>query len=84
MPEGEGGQELPYAGTPEMDQLIQQINQNPAIMQQIAQNYPELVDEIMKHISASKPEAPADGEDTEEAAPSAPPTEEDYEDEEAA
>jgi len=48
MPEGEGGQELPYAGTPEMDALFAQINQNPQMLQVVGQN-PDLLAEVMKH-----------------------------------
>jgi len=48
MPETEEGQELPYAGTPEMDALFQQINQNPQMLQVVGQN-PELLAEVMKH-----------------------------------
>jgi len=49
MPEAEGGQELPYAGTPEMDALLQQINQNPQMLQVVGQN-PDLLAEVMKHV----------------------------------
>ena len=48
MPQAEGGQELPYAGTPEMDALFQQINQNPQMLTVVGQN-PELLAEVMKH-----------------------------------
>ena len=48
MPVGEGGQQLPYAGTPEMDALFQQINNNPQMLQVVGQN-PELLAEVMKH-----------------------------------
>jgi len=51
MPVGQGGQELPYAGTPEMDAFIQQINQQPAIMQQLP---PEAVAEVLKHLGLDK------------------------------
>ena len=49
MPQGEGGQELPYAGTPEMDALLQNINQNPEMLQVVGQN-PALLAEMMKHV----------------------------------
>jgi len=48
MPQAEGGQELPYAGTPEMDALFAQINQNPQMLQVVGQN-PDLLAEVMKH-----------------------------------
>jgi len=48
MPQGEGGQTLPYAGTPEMDALFQQINKNPDMLQAVGQN-PDLLAEVMKH-----------------------------------
>jgi len=48
MPQGEGGQQLPYAGTPEMDALFQQISQQPDMLRVVGQN-PELLAEVMKH-----------------------------------
>ena len=48
MPVDESGQALPYAGTPEMDALFQQINNNPQMLQVVGQN-PELLAEVMKH-----------------------------------
>jgi hypothetical protein len=49
MPVAEGGGELPYAGTPEMDALLQNINQNPEMLQVVGQN-PALLAEMMKHV----------------------------------
>ena len=49
MPVTAEGQELPYAGTPEMDALLQQINQNPQMLQVVGQQ-PALLAEIMKHV----------------------------------
>lgn len=49
MPVGEGGQELPYAGTPEMDALLAQINQNPQMLAVVGQQ-PALLAEVMKHV----------------------------------
>jgi len=49
MPVSASGAELPYAGTPEMDALLQNINQNPQMLQVVGQD-PALLAEMMKHV----------------------------------
>jgi len=48
MAEAEGVQDVPHAGTPEMDALFAQLNQNPDMLRVVGQN-PELLAEVMKH-----------------------------------
>lgn len=55
MPVTAEGQELPYAGTPEMDALIQQINKNPEMLAVVGQQ-PALLAEVMKHVGLNTSE----------------------------
>lgn len=55
MPTTAEGQELPYAGTPEMDALIQQINKNPEMLAVVGQQ-PALLAEVMKHVGLNTSE----------------------------
>jgi len=56
---------IPVAGTPEMDAFIQQINQNPAVMQQLP---PQAVAEVLKHLGIDKEELTEVGEWMDDAA----------------
>ena len=55
MPVTAEGQELPYAGTPEMDALVQQINKNPEMLAVVGQQ-PALLAEVMKHVGLNTSE----------------------------